>query len=69
MLKTTVLLSLLVGAFAQDSSAGQTTSPAPTQATESVTQAIPASSGVNPGSIDPDLPQTPLATVSGFTIA
>ena len=66
MLSASVLLSLLAtGVFAQDSSAavGTTTAPA-----SSVTQAIPASSGVQAGSVNPNLPQTPLASVAGYTV-
>jgi hypothetical protein len=64
MLKITLLFSVLSAvAFAQNS----TTAPSTTGAA-ATSNAVAAPSGVDAGSVNPNLPQTPEATVSGYTI-
>lgn len=67
MFKITLLFSVLSAvALAQDSSsAAAATSSGAAAATSN---AVAAPTGVDAGSVNPNLPQTPQATVSGYTI-
>ncbi|KAK1922752.1 putative chitin deacetylase [Papiliotrema laurentii] len=62
MLSTTLLLSLLASTVVAQSASSAGTP------TGSITQAIPTTSGVQQNSINPNLPQTPLASVPGYSV-